>query len=87
MRELLGTKCTPLMRQAGYTVKWVLDSPVRVGMRPVPRQCDVSSADLLQAKQLLRAFDVMGTTEMYAEFLLKLSDTVRRTIEGSVWTV
>mmetsp|Transcript_39447 Transcript_39447/g.75585 ORF Transcript_39447/g.75585 Transcript_39447/m.75585 type:complete len:224 (-) Transcript_39447:145-816(-) len=76
VRELLGNKCTPQMRQPGYETQWGPGGRTRTGVKHVPRQCYVLEKDLSMAKALLREFDVVGATDRYEEFLLMLSDKV-----------
>mmetsp|Transcript_12907 Transcript_12907/g.17649 ORF Transcript_12907/g.17649 Transcript_12907/m.17649 type:complete len:430 (-) Transcript_12907:27-1316(-) len=76
VRELLGTKCTSQMRQPPFQVDVSGGAVTRVGVKQVPKQCEVTAKDVSTARALVRGADVVGVTENFAEFLLMLSDKV-----------
>ena len=76
LRTLLGTKCTPKMREAVYMVSWAEGRAQRMGRREISPACDVSPREFLGFKRLVNEMDVVGVTERFNEFLMLLAEKI-----------
>lgn len=65
VRETLGSMCTPQMRDP------TLD-PATGERKPVQDECNVDEASLQRYLEILRSFDVVGTTDRFNSFILRL---------------
>lgn len=66
VREVLGEKCTPQMREP------VLDKATGE-RRPVPQECEITEDEFRSYRDLLRSFDVVGTTAQFNSFAVRLA--------------
>lgn len=76
VREVLGDKCTSQIRDAPFQVQHEGGRVTRAGAKPIGSQCLVSEVDYEQFASLLRKIDVVGTTDRFDAFWLRLSDVV-----------
>ena len=72
VREILGDKCTNVLREPGYETKWddETNKPVRTHPRPIGQECEITEEDYKRFENLLKWFDIVGTTEYFDHFLL-----------------
>ena len=72
VREILGDRCTTNLREPGYETEWVdaTNKPVRTHARPIAKECKITESDYERFENVLRWFDVVGTTDNFDHFLL-----------------
>ena len=81
IRELLGNKCTPQMRQPGYDATWDINENkfIQTGSHTWDAQAcpyTVDDSDYGRFLALLDRFDVVGVTEKFDNFLLAVAEKV-----------
>jgi len=75
VREILGDKCTMNLREPGYETRWdeAENKPIRTHARPIAKECEITEDDYEKFEQILKWFDIVGTTENFDHFLLTQS--------------
>ena len=79
LRELLGDRCTPRLREPPFDARAGEggdDAVVRVGPRPLPETCKISLGDRSRFERLVADVDVVGVTDRFDLFWLQLADVV-----------
>ena len=79
LRELLGDRCTPRLRDPPFDTRAGEGSDgavVRVGPRPLPEMCKISLGDRGRFERLVADVDVVGVTDRFDLFWLQLADVV-----------
>ena len=77
LRELLGDRCTPKLREAPFETTRSGDArPERVGAKPLPESCKVSLGDRARFEKIVAAVDVVGVADRFDAFWLALADRV-----------
>jgi hypothetical protein len=79
IREALGNKCVAQMRQPGFDAEFRDGTWVRTGNHSFDAAtCDreVTELDFRRFERLLRRIDVVGVTEKFDAFLLRLAEVV-----------
>jgi hypothetical protein len=82
LRELLGDRCTPKLREAPFETKRPDDArgpdarPERVGAKPLPESCKISLGDRARFEKIVAAVDVVGVADRFDAFWLALADRV-----------
>ena len=79
LRELLGDKCTPRLREPVFDAEEAADlggGVRRLGDRRLPDECRVTDGDRDRLRAIVNAVDVVGTTERFDLFWMHLADVV-----------
>ena len=80
LRELLGNRCTPKLREPVFDVEVVNEGERRiarrVGDKRLPEECKVTTADRERLRRMVEEINVVGTTDRFNLFWLQLADVV-----------
>ena len=76
LRELLGNRCTPKLREPLFDTAIDAGSGKRrtTAARALPETCKISLGDRSRFENLIRQIDVVGTTDRFDLFWLQLAD-------------